>query len=782
MNRNVAIFLTFLISTASLAGCLGGDEFDTSDLDQQIEDLQKSNDELNQIISDQTAANTDLLEQLTSMNLTLGEKEAMLASYNSSLELLELAMTEFELNVSLLENQILEAETNRDALLHMLTQSNSTLQDIQSQLDVSNSTLTSLQNELNEKNAAMEHWKSSFKDNLLSLEFLQLSGLDFSGFNLTNAVFTGANLSKSDMTGADLTGAELTNVKAVDLRGCPEKLPSDWACINLNLVGPSADLEGADLSNGQLQNMNLQDAILIQANLENANLSNANLKGSNLDSADMNGTDLSFIHGTNLVGLPSYLPNGWSTVNSNLVAKNADLTGANLRNTQLINLDLSNADLTDADLSGTTMVNVDFRNANFMNLRAIDIQINGVYLPADWSMRHDALVGPDANLVSWSVDEAYLGGLELQGADFSNSQLNQIDISFANLTGANFSGSYIQGADLTHTVLDYADLSHANLDNYRAMFSDVPTKISQTSMEYTNLSHSKLAEKDIISMDGEITSYSDLHLGTATLTGIQGTSLLNCPASLPSEWECIEQEDDYNRFFGYILIGNSANLEWVWLHGADLTSSKLSGEVKFTSSELLRTNLSGLPLSGKIDFSNAKLNGADLAGLDLSEAILHQVEAKNLKACPALLPSGWTCGNMNLIGPTARLMNANLSGVDMSGVVLAKDTSGYTGVYGVGLHSCPIAHTLDRDWYCISNNLVGPGASLWYANLQSADLSRLDLRGIFWGDADISGADLSNANLEGALGWSSIDDKSGVIWSNTICPNGTNSDDNGGSC
>jgi uncharacterized protein YjbI with pentapeptide repeats len=37
-------------------------------------------------------------------------------------------------------------------------------------------------------------------------------------------------------------------------------------------------------------------------------------------------------------------------------------------------------------------------------------------------------------------------------------------------------------------------------------------------------------------------------------------------------------------------------------------------------------------------------------------------------------------------------------------------------------------------------------------------------------DANLSGADLTGATL------------TGVIWAHTICPDGTNSDDNGGTC
>ena len=51
--------------------------------------------------------------------------------------------------------------------------------------------------------------------------------------------------------------------------------------------------------------------------------------------------------------------------------------------------------------------------------------------------------------------------------------------------------------------------------------------------------------------------------------------------------------------------------------------------------------------------------------------------------------------------------------------------------------------------------------------------------GYFFG-ADMSGVDLSGANLyEADLRNATLNN---VIWNNTICPDGTNSDDNGDTC
>jgi hypothetical protein len=77
------------------------------------------------------------------------------------------------------------------------------------------------------------------------------------------------------------------------------------------------------------------------------------------------------------------------------------------------------------------------------------------------------------------------------------------------------------------------------------------------------------------------------------------------------------------------------------------------------------------------------------------------------------------------------------------------------------------------------------GADLSGANLSGADLTFVDLRDTILIGADLSGADLrlaivGNADLSGAdLSGASL---IAVSWYNTICPDGTNSDDNGYDC
>lgn len=98
--------------------------------------------------------------------------------------------------------------------------------------------------------------------------------------------------------------------------------------------------------------------------------------------------------------------------------------------------------------------------------------------------------------------------------------------------------------------------------------------------------------------------------------------------------------------------------------------------------------------------------------------------------------------------------------------------------------------SLPRDWTLVDGYLIGPFANLGEANLDGADLVDADLEDADLGLANLDDGDLGQADLDGAeLGEADLTDASldgatltGVIWSNTTCPDGTNSDRDGGTC
>jgi uncharacterized protein YjbI with pentapeptide repeats len=103
----------------------------------------------------------------------------------------------------------------------------------------------------------------------------------------------------------------------------------------------------------------------------------------------------------------------------------------------------------------------------------------------------------------------------------------------------------------------------------------------------------------------------------------------------------------------------------------------------------------------------------------------------------------------------SNLSGTNLQGSDLRGVRLTRANMKATiltdavlnGVRTGGVTGTPV---LPEDWILLQGYLVGPGADLT--------------------DADLEGIDLSDADL------------AEVNWANTICPDGSNSDDNGDTC
>jgi uncharacterized protein YjbI with pentapeptide repeats len=240
--------------------------------------------------------------------------------------------------------------------------------------------------------------------------------------------------------------------------------------------------------------------------------------------------------------------------------------------------------------------------------------------------------------------------------------------------------------------------------------------------------------------------------------------------------------------------------------GAILTGARLNG-----------ANLFGADLTGA-ELTGVSLIGANMADANLNDADLANIWAVNLASCPAFLPTDWACVQNNLIGPMSNLNGAILDGANLSDIDLSGSTLWM--IRANSLLGCP-AH-LPVDYFCFGNAILGPGtyslnsdlsgadlynvnlsyaqlgnsqgtsdlsgANLYGANLSHTYLFRVDLSGAILNGADLretyfyetdfTDAILTGADISSAYQWGSLD----VIWNNTICPDGTNSDDNGNTC
>ena len=247
------MIIVLLMLTSALAGCTGTD---TTDLEQQIADLQQSNDEMNETINQQNQDNLELRTLLEGLQLSLDDLD------------MELQQSNDEMNETI--NQ------QRQDLMDEINWVNNTAD--WAYMNLSNAYLS----DTNLNNANLSN---------ANLRYAGLSNAD-----LTNADLSWADMRGADLSNADLTGANLYHVNAINLQECPAYLPTNWQCVNNILVGPFAYLNYVFLINANLTGANLTGANLTGANLIDVILTGANLTGVNLNYADLTGADLTDVY------------------------------------------------------------------------------------------------------------------------------------------------------------------------------------------------------------------------------------------------------------------------------------------------------------------------------------------------------------------------------------------------------------------------------------------------------------------------------------------------------
>jgi uncharacterized protein YjbI with pentapeptide repeats len=376
---------------------------------------------------------------------------------------------------------------------------------------------------------------------------------------------------------------------------------------------------------------------------------------------------------------------------------------------------------------------------------------------------------PYANLSSCSIQSTTptpldLEGINLKGADLVDATLTDVDLTGSNFTDADLAGAALSAVDLTGAKLMDTNLGTSTLSGVNLAMVDL------SGATFTG------ATTDDILQNG----YS----GAVVSGGIRGI-----PAVLPVGWAVVD---------GYLIA------PWAGLVDADLSGVDLVG-LDLPGANLNGANLSDADLAGD-DLASCAMPGADLSGADLDGASAQNANLVNATA------ENTNFSNVSLVG--GQLEGADFQGstfteADLVGVSVSDTNFKGTHLFKVatgGIFGAP--SKLPIGWRFVDGYFVGPWADLGdSSNLAGADLSGLDLTGIDFGplglalgttslvnanlshtnftranfhNADVDGANLTGANLTRAafLGAS----LNGVLWSDTICPDGTNSDNDGGTC
>jgi uncharacterized protein YjbI with pentapeptide repeats len=297
MNQLKPVIIVLLMLTSALAGCTGNDN---SHLEQQITDLQESNDEMRDALFRQNLdnqelqlsneelqlSNIDMIDDIAELELSLELKRIQIDSLISDEAPLRQQLVDLENQRVILQNSLNQSEEFADDMIELMEAINETRDryygfwfENWSMVQTLNSQLNQTQDDLFVANSLVLEWQGIADDNRANLSRYHHiipghSSDEVTGVYLAYAVMRNANLYRANFEGATLYGANLTG-----------------AYMHHSILN-NADLRYADLSGADLDN-----ADMTGANFHSANLSGADIRGvwaeyANLSWADLRGADL----------------------------------------------------------------------------------------------------------------------------------------------------------------------------------------------------------------------------------------------------------------------------------------------------------------------------------------------------------------------------------------------------------------------------------------------------------------------------------------------------------
>jgi uncharacterized protein YjbI with pentapeptide repeats len=176
-------------------------------------------------------------------------------------------------------------------------------------------------------------------------------------------------------------------------------------------------------------------------------------------------------------------------------------SGANL---SLRGRDLRYAMLARSDLHGVDFVNADLRGANLTRANLKDAKFN--------CLENDA--GDPEPSSCANLEDANLSRAEMQGTNFWGAKLQRVFLDRSKLQGANLERAQLQGADFSYAVLQGANLEKADLTG------SVYTSLDLFGVDFSGVQESALSEmRDVLKsqMQGVSASLGSAERKTARL-------------------------------------------------------------------------------------------------------------------------------------------------------------------------------------------------------------------------------------------------------------------------
>lgn len=322
-----------------------------------------------------------------------------------------------------------------------------------------------------------------------------MSMVNLQNTTLQTAIFVQASLPSANFTGADINDvnfaqANLTNAALSKVTGAARLNLSDTLLLAATMTGmdlrdatltaqtnfTQAKMDGVNLTAQTLDRVVFQGASLKQAKFDNTSLNDAVLVGADLTGASITGN-------VSMVGANF----------SNASLARTDITGGQFGSLQTIGqLDAHAAAQLDLGQMPDTLHALEHQGQAVLNTR-IGIQVTTRLPGEDWLVEQGDIAlrvrrqqdgqlavmqstGNAAILTNVFMPDAILTGANLYAVDMSgaqwygslaraeNANLEQVNLSGANLATMTFTQARMFGANLSYANLVNADFSKANLD------------------------------------------------------------------------------------------------------------------------------------------------------------------------------------------------------------------------------------------------------------------------------------------------------------------------------
>ncbi len=268
-----------------------------------------------------------------------------------------------------------------------------------------------------------------------------------------------------------------------------------------------------------------------------------------------------------------------------------------------------------------------------------------------------------------------LSNKNLDGMDFSDCLMEQVNLSGASLIGANFSGAILVRANLSQANFTRANFDNANIGAStctNANFdhaSFLETKLSKCQFDNTCFSYAKFVNPEVLEIKlekcnferSQIESWQFLELELNDIN-FNSAKLITC-----NFINCSIKGCNFDNANLISTVWSDTSLSSVSFVRADLTSNCFVSSVEVDDSQDVYT-------TGNLDFSKAVLHKANLQGLNLKECLFTSadISSANFGGANLSFTNFDDCQGHQAIFRKAILTGASMKRANLMEAVLSK--------------------------------------------------------------------------------------------------------------